>query len=369
VVAVRVRKLAKELQIEPGRVLALLHHLGFSRYRRSDDMVADGIAQKVRREARNASTLDPFEPEDAASPSSLSSQPNASTADWMGSVVPGVRPLGGRDASRPKPAPNFARTEEPPPDAEPIGEEDTSWADHDEAQTVPWVEERAQFERERSEWERERQALAQASETEAVERVSWLDLLEGRGLKGMQECEQAIAGLASRGLLRSAIEEATLSSGDLFKELLETEVKLCEGETPSAFSEGVVVRVTPGRGEIPTAGQVSTWLQRMGEGCLLRGWRRLVCIGDGSGWQKLLGPGLDPRVEMAIRIVEEPITVDDLQGLGVVGSAVCLVDHPVADEVLDALNERCEAVFALPSRDPVEVLQAWVHFLESQDAD
>ena len=357
--------------MEPGRVIALLHHLGFPRYRRSDDMVADGIAQKVRREARNAATLVPVVPEDVSTPPSAPSSPNAAAADWMGSVVPGVRPLGGRETTRLKPAPKVDKMQQSHP-LEAVSvevEEDTPRTASGEEVPAEWVEERARFERERSEWARERQAMVQASKAEASERVSWVDLLEGRGLMGMREFEQAIAGLASRGLLSTVIEEASLSSGERFQKLLETEVTLCEGETPEAFSEGVVVRVTPGRGEIPTAGELSAWLKTIGEACLLHGWRRLVCIGDGSGWERLLSQGLDPRVEMAIRIVEKPITLDDLQGLGVVGAAVCLVDQFLEDEVLEALNKRSEAVFRLPSKDPVELLHAWVHFLERPDAD
>ena len=47
--AIRVRKLAKELGRSAGEVLGLLHHLGFRRYTKPDDMVNDAIASKARK--------------------------------------------------------------------------------------------------------------------------------------------------------------------------------------------------------------------------------------------------------------------------------------------------------------------------------
>ncbi len=47
--AVRIRKLAKELNRSPGEILGVLHALGFQRYRSPDDMLPNGPEAKLRR--------------------------------------------------------------------------------------------------------------------------------------------------------------------------------------------------------------------------------------------------------------------------------------------------------------------------------
>ena len=113
--AIRVRKLAKEVRRSAGEVLGLLHHLGYVNYKRPDDMVADGPADKLRRAVRQGQTAAPLKVVDRKKATVSPSQAPAS--DLMAQLVPGVVKQGQAAPpvapSRPVPAPRPAPS--PPP--------------------------------------------------------------------------------------------------------------------------------------------------------------------------------------------------------------------------------------------------------------
>src|SRR5262245_61965780 len=86
--AVRVKKLARELNQSPRHVLGVLHAIGFDRYRSPEDMLPDGTVDKVRRATRDGVEPVPV-PGLASAPTKTA--PRASTGDdVMAKLVPGV---------------------------------------------------------------------------------------------------------------------------------------------------------------------------------------------------------------------------------------------------------------------------------------
>lgn len=371
--AVRVRKLAKELRAQPSQVIAMLQQLGFSRYRRAEDMVPDGVAKRVRQEAVACRALPVHMAEARPSAPKNAGPGQTSEGGWMDQLVPGVRPLEGRapeSASQArekpraapkatKPVPSVGQTPKPVKD-EPVLERDRLQAEAERLEAM-----RDQLEREREEWASERQQLRAAQQ--APPRRSWKAMLEERGLKGTAEHEAAIAGLVERGVMRFALDEASVSDAARFKEVLASHLTLCGGTPPAGYTEKLVVRVTPDRGEIPTANQVATWVRKISEGCLLRGWRRVVCIGEGTDWQHLLGQALDTRVELSLKALDPPWTVEALLSLGLHGAAVVVIGKELEEEVTQALEAQSEGVLALPTTDSAGILESWVEAFSAQD--
>ena len=55
--AIRVRKLAKELNRSPTEVLGVLHAIGFTRFRNVNDMLSDQIVSRLKRRYATMSNL------------------------------------------------------------------------------------------------------------------------------------------------------------------------------------------------------------------------------------------------------------------------------------------------------------------------
>lgn len=371
--AVRVRKLAKELRAQPDQVIAMLQQLGFSRYRRAEDMVPDGVAKRVRQEAVacRALPVPPMEPR--PSPPKDAPQEPPSEGGWMDQLVPGVRPLdsrGAQPAAPPRQKPPAAPAASRPASASatvpaPEREEHVFEKDRLEAKAQELEEMRAQLEREREEWASELAQLREARR--APKRRSWRAMLDERGLKRPEEHQAAIAGLVSRGLMGFVLDEATVSETARFREVLASNLKLCGGDPPAGYEEDLVVRVTPDRGEIPTARQVAAWMRKISEGCLLRGWRRVVCVGEGSDWQRLLRQGLDARVELSLQEVKPPWDAEALASLGLQGAGVVVVGQELDGPITQALTDHSEGILILPASDPGEVVRSWVEAFAAQD--
>ncbi|MCA9493799.1 MAG: hypothetical protein KC621_27905, partial [Myxococcales bacterium] len=100
--ALRVRKLARELERSPEDVLLLLKDLGYERYRTPDDLLADDVVARARKAARTtpprARVPSPARP----APSSVRAKPPAE-ADLMAQLVPGAVRTGARSTQRTAP--------------------------------------------------------------------------------------------------------------------------------------------------------------------------------------------------------------------------------------------------------------------------
>jgi len=342
--AMRVRKLARELQGTSGEVLGVLRDLGLERYRSPEDMLPAAAVDKVRRAWRKGQRGPPV----AVAPASpRRGRPRQVRDDLMSQLVPGVVPVSRRDAtsvpSRRKvdaPLEEIAdQTHEAPDRADLDAEWATLAAERAEVEEVrAGVEEaeealeaeRAVLEGERAVLEGERAALEEArglleqlladvesraglleekrialleaqglgDPSDAV-RASLVEVLEDRGLRGFDEFERALGALAQARRLRDLLPLLAVQDPTAVLESLRESLILVGGDIPESLPRGRAgVQVAPDREELPGWESLRRDLGRVGELFLLHGLRRVVVVGGHPTWQRLLREGVDPRVDL-----------------------------------------------------------------------
>lgn len=328
--SIRVRKLARELGRSDGEVLGILHHLGFHRYTKPDDMVNDRIAAKARKAARDGVRVAPVVVE---APVSASRAPAAKAAPsaldaMMAELVPGVVPQG-RPAAAVVPAgPTIAPPEPEPapvPDPEPPAPEPV------DAPRVQELEARvAALEEELAAACATRDAL-QAAVERAPEATTVGQVLTQRGLRGSDERQRAIEALAAYRALDDVLTFTQLDPGGLVAlERALQQLILLDGPVPEGF-KGAAVAVSPDRAEAPGADTLGRLASKVGEQMLLNGYRRLRFVGVGPRWHGALRGRLDRRLD--VHFVpggprDAARAADDAEGVDV----VCYADTAVADD-------------------------------------
>jgi hypothetical protein len=349
-VAVRVRKIARELDRSPEDLLRLLKDLGYARFRSEDDMMPDPVAEQLRRAARSHPPRAVL-PVAARKPSSVpppSAGPSAD--DLMAKLVPGVVRVEGepkpraRASSIPAASKETATREaraprEGRPDGRSMellaqleGEREKLSQERARLEALQerlLAEERAlqvrqtELEARAAELEARAQALeqkqqqlqeAEAKEAEvkaqqapklalsrgAVLGNSVLALMEERGLRGQDEAERAIGALAGAHALGKLL--GTLVPGDpvAFTRLLQERLVLVGGPIPEGLGVPAVT-VSPERADLPGGERLGRTVGRIGELLLLNGLRRVLLVAVPPRWHALLREGMDRRVELLFR--------------------------------------------------------------------
>jgi hypothetical protein len=124
-------------------------------------------------------------------------------------------------------------------------------------------------------------------------------LLQARGLRGADEFERAIAGLASGRALADLIWGLRVDGAEVWAKALRARLVLVAGNGPKLpAGVGVPVAVAPDRAELPSLDKLQADLDRVGELFMLHGMRRVLFIGGRPAWQRLVREGVDPRVEL-----------------------------------------------------------------------
>ncbi len=300
--AIRVRKLAKELNSDPWVVLGLLHAIGFGRFRLPDDMLSDAVVDAVKRAARDGVKPLPVErPEKPEIPAAVSQE---RPADLMSKLVPGVVPRGKPQVGK-KPALAMVK----PVDVAPTESAALLPADPDRAEVEQLRTQVRQLEDQLAEVRRElsttRAALEHAQSTPveapalpepASDGVGWGtpigDVLHRRGLRGVDEFERAIGVLAQHRLLTDWVGRMRVEPAEPLAKWLRERLILA-GQP----GEGPVVVVSPDRADRADPADVQRWVSRLGEVFLLHGLRRIVIAGGGPLAQRQLR-AMDPRIEI-----------------------------------------------------------------------
>lgn len=348
--AVRIRKLAKQLGKDPVEIVGVLHALGFRRFKSVDDMLKPDIEAKLRKGLRAGVAPVATDVEDTAprrGPASVESVA-ASDDDVMARLMPDVTPTG---RARPAPkAPRAAPKAAPPSIAKPAPATMQRPApapsvDLDEASAA--TRQRALDARERTLASREavlgaerealdadaarltareqalrsqQEAVAQleaglAAEREALaaeraslrgaggrklsDLASLQDVFEARGLRGADEFERALVALASARLLRDVLWALRVDAPEQVAHVLTERMVLAEAGAPEQMLRGAaVVEVAPDRAEVPGAAALSRALDGLGERLMLQGATRLLVVGGAPRWQRVLAEGLDDRIEV-----------------------------------------------------------------------
>lgn len=370
--SVRVRKLAKELRRAPLEVLGLLHAIGAVRYRSTEDMIPDGLADEVRTASRRG--VKPLAVEGAVDkPEIQPEEKRAPEPAWVAAALTG-RPLPAPVAPPLSPeiaAPLVAPSPVPPPlgpareaalrDGERRLEEGfkrlvkereefaRTLASQDLSRAVAQselaalkrrlevAEQMAQVERVRADREVARaavevgQSLSRAHDAEAARQAileeaaakiaaapaslqqdaALLELLEERGLANDEEFARAISALLSTRAGRARLGELRVQDPAGWRALLREMIVLTSGEPGENLPSGWVgVQVAPDRAELPSPTELEKRVERLGEIWLLFGYRRVAVMGGGGLWQRLLRAGMDARV--TLRFVALEATPADL---------------------------------------------------------
>ena len=298
--AVRLRKLARELGRTPADVLGLLHLLGFKRYKSSEDMVSDSIAAKARAAVRSGMRADPIEPAAVAKRSAKKAVKPAAP-DLMAGLVPGVVRQGQSvPATRaPKPAdPAPAVPIEPAPEVSVKASIGVSREAHEAAVGALQVEvARLKAEVGRL-TEALSSALSEASEVEAEALVPVVEILVERGLQTPAEWGLALEALAAQHSL-NAENLAGREPGEL-RQALATRLVLFGGDVPRSLVGVAGIAVGLDRADLPGASALKRSVERAGEELMLSGCRRVRALGVPPQWHALLSESMDPRVQLEI---------------------------------------------------------------------
>jgi hypothetical protein len=130
-----------------------------------------------------------------------------------------------------------------------------------------------------------------------------VDLLEERGLRGLDEQERAIGALAQARVLRDALWSLRVEQPEGLRKLLSERLVLVDGPPPESVSRAhATVSVAAERAEVPAAAALQRLLAQLGERLLLAGLRRFVVVGGKAVWHRLLKDHLDPRVELRSQV-------------------------------------------------------------------
>lgn len=305
--AIRVRKLAKELERSPAEVLGLLHAIGFERYRSAEDQVPDPTVQHIRTAIRNGVKPYPVVLEDGPRPvASTLAKPSAKVPDLMARLVPGVRPVDGAPRTAHMAVAPVPRLVAPRIVPEvPVG--DPAEAAEQRAHTLALLAEldaaRAALSAEREAISREQAAVTAAALAMAAERER--QRLEGARLAAASV--SLIQVLEARGYTTLEAQEQALTAGDRLRRLLPllrvTDIVAVAsefGERPSAPARAP----TPGvpadlDNEVPEGSERE--LSRIGDRLMLLGLRRLVVVGGNPRLARLLRDAIDPRIDLRFR--------------------------------------------------------------------
>jgi len=329
--ATRVRKLARELHGTAGDVLGVLRDLGLERYRSPEDMLPAAAVDKVRGAWRKAKRGPPVAV--AAPTPSRRGRPRQVPDDLMSQLVPGVVPVA-RQKSAPVPARRRvdASLEEIADQPETIPDRAAVEADRAALETDRAVLEtdRAALETDRAALETDRAALEDArslleqqladveTRSEALEErrsaileaeerakvagfqsASLTEVLEDRGLRGVDEFERSLGALAQAWRLRELLPFLVTQNRVAMLEALRESLVLVGGDVPEALPRGRAgVQVAPDRGELPGWESLRRDMGRVGELLLLNGLCRVVVVGGHPTWQRLLREGVDDRVDL-----------------------------------------------------------------------
>lgn len=300
--AIRVRKLAKEVRRSAGEVLGLLHHLGYVNYKRPDDMVADGPADKLRRAVRQGQTAAPLKVVDRKKATVSPSQAPAS--DLMAQLVPGVVKQGQAAPpvapSRPVPAPRPAPSPPPvPPRPASVPVVDPAVAVERDALADRVAELEQELQR-LQEAHDALQAELEAAQTAPPDGTPVSVLLEERGLRGSDEVLRGVEALLGfRQGLELLDARLTPAAAAELKRTLSTLV-LLDGPPPSELTLPAVA-VSEARAEGPGAATLDRYLHELSEHMLLSGWRRLELVGVPPRWHEAITERLDRRVEIGFQ--------------------------------------------------------------------
>ena len=299
--ALRVRKLARELKRSPAQVLGLLHHLGYTRYKGEQDMVGGAALTKLRAAIREGLQADPVAPIPipTAKPSPVVESPPETSV--MAQLVSGVVPprsqkpptsSGRSDRARRKLERDRAAVDT---ERQRVAEDRRTV---DETRSSLEADRRALAERQMAIEEKQARLEAERTALHAAPPESLAGLLGARGLRGFDEQERALAALASARQLGSVLPSLIASDPVRMARILQDKLVLVDTEIGEGFPGLVAVAVSSDRAEVPSPAAIATDLDWIGAQLLLCGLKRVLIVGGEPRWQGVIREAVDDRVSL-----------------------------------------------------------------------
>ena len=339
--AIRVRKLAKELNRDAAEVLGVLAAIGITRYRSPEDMLTGPIEAKLRAAMRSGVAPVAVVPEAvrkapvAAPPAPRPSQEALLTAPKRAvpKPAPGPRP-------EPTPAPSLPSAAAALVEA--LGAERRALAELRESLMRP-------------------APVAPVAPPEPSS-VPLSQLLAARGLVGQDEAERAIRALAEKRRLVELIPYLRVTDVAHVTGWLAEVLLLADGTPPEALQSQAVVSVAPERGEVPSAAAFRRQATQISEQLMLNGARRVVVVGGPIRWHRLLARALDPRIEIRFRPTSR-VGVQDAEADVSRTDAIVLWDV-VVDPEAQAVYRNGAVIVAVVEGDRLDALfRQWTRAL------
>lgn len=349
--AIRVKKLARELKGSPDQILALLRELGYDKYSSPNDMIPDRPASLARELVRKSGLPAPSKvraaPAKKPAPKPKKPTPPVRRDDLMARLVGGVSPSESRKAAAegldlPIEALAVSGRGAPIDDAlSEVGAAVKAEEQRLQARARDLAKRSRELEDERASLQAERDALLaerdalrgeiEASREQLASRAAALDaieaggvpvsaLLERRGLRGADEQARALAALARARLLTPLVDRLRVIDPGPVQALLRDRLVLTSG--PVAELEGLAqVQVAEERAEVPGGDALDRVRYDIGGELLLSGLKRVRLVGGTAVDIRLLRGGVDPRIELVVvsarrRDVEQ--VADDVSDVDVV---------------------------------------------------
>ena len=353
--SLRVRKLARELGRDPGYVLGVLHHLGFSRFRSIQDMLPDRVVNQVRAAVAEGLEVRTVPQRPAAQPVAQSARDERPSSDLMSSLVPGVVPLtraaavGLASAVEAPEEEVFVPLEpaapEPADDERLAGrweellerERAVQKAEEDLAFSVAAHETAVRAAKERQVTLQPEPAKSPEAGGDAEDTQRLIDLLAIRGIRDAAEQSCAIKSFAEHPTLLKHLLQAQVSASSKLPGLIGSHVILTDGTPPDGLRGYAGVTVATERAEWPGEEQLGRSLSQLSSGFLLRGFRRVVFVELGDLEAVVLRHRLDARIEWTMSSVDSVSGTDvSLDAGGTPDAVVVWGAHPVGD-----LASRC----------------------------
>lgn len=308
--AIRVKKLARELRTTPEVVLSLLRELGYDRYKSEMDMVSDPPADKVRKRARKGLPAAPPAPRPVVAPPVP--PPAAQDPTWLTDpsladvpldrlVTGGSAPVAQEELADLSDA---VRSEQRRLDRRAQAQSDRESALNARMSELESAAAALRAERDtmKTELEQARRELAdRAAALDAREAggIPLGDLLARRGLVGADEHGRALSALARARLLDALTARLRVIDPGPVVGVLTDRLVLASG--PVDELEGVaVVQVPPERAEVPGGADLQRARADLAGEFLLNGLTRVRLIGGGPVALRLLRSGVDERVVLEL---------------------------------------------------------------------
>lgn len=285
--AIRVRKLAKQLKRDPVELLGVLQAIGIGRYRSPEDMLSSTIEAKLRRAIQQGVKPVQVEPQAVRKKQTRPKPVLPPQEQVLRQRQPVVQAP--QQANRPVPSPAAVPAPVPAPSEE------------SKAMLAALAEERVALE-----------ALRQQLTTriEAPRPITLGSLLDERGLVGMDEAERALRVLADRRRLVEILPYLTVSEPERVRRFLADVLLLVDGPPPEALAGEATVTVAAERAEVPSPAAFRRQTEQISEQLMLNGLRRVVIVGGPVRMHRLLARSFDPRVELRFRPASRVVAGD-----------------------------------------------------------